>query len=95
MSNETVEKFYEGQPPEAPMPEAPIDSAAPMAMPMPAAMPSVEMESVSADAIAETIEMSDYPGGRGGMNAVPMSEADAGESATIGTHPPEMEMPSA
>jgi hypothetical protein len=100
MSNETVEKFYEGQPPAAPMPEAPIDSGAPVAMSMPSSMPPAEAAYGAEETPeAAVIEMDDYPDGRGGMNAVPMSEGPATEAFSslpgepIGEMPPETEMP--
>lgn len=101
MSNESVEKFYEGQPPAAPMPEAPIDSGVPTPMSMPSEMPATEAAYGAEEAPeAPVIEMDDYPGGRGGMNAVPLSEGAATETFSsrpgepIGERPPASEMPS-
>lgn len=98
MSNDSVEKFYEGQPEAGPMPEAPMEALAPVEMPMPAEMPEAGAVDLAAESLAPAIEMPDYPGGRGGMDAVPMPSGDPAEvyaaaATPIGNRPPEMEMP--
>ena len=108
MASEPVAKTYAGLPPKAPMPEHPITSAMPPAMPMPSAMPAAgetrapngsEAPQHGPKPSEATLEMKDYPGGRGGMNMVPVSAAGPAApppsrpGVPIGARPPASEMP--
>lgn len=108
MASEPVAKTYAGPPPKAPMPEQPIASAMPPATPMPSAMPAagetappggIEAPQHGARPADATLEMKDYPGGRGGMNMAPMSARGPAAlppsrpGVPIGAQPAASEMP--
>ena len=100
MSDELIQKTYEGQPPETSMPEHPISGEMPTGMPMPSIMPDPEAAFEAVADAGAVIHMDDYPHGRGGMNTVPLSGDSGGETPSIdssdpiGGQPPEMSMPS-